>query len=180
MGRSVGGAATACERIPTVPAVYAWFRGLRLDHSTPEAFVTSVCDAIATRAASNHTARLGPLHKVALESASELSEAKRDRLFELSSSEDFRLYLNSLLDAAALLQAPLYVGKARDLRTRTRQHLDPSSDLSTRLQDANIVLRECTLAYIALDHVPDDDRYLTLIEEILTRICRPGFVLRPG
>lgn len=180
MNQRVGGVAAACERLPPLPAVYAWFRSLRLLHSTEDEFMRSVCDVIEARAASEHSARLG-LHRVHLDSRSELSSTKKARLAHLARDPTFRLLIANLLQTASLMQSPLYVGKARDLRARVRQHLHPMSDLSQRLQPNGVELRDCILAYSIVDaSTYDDDATLTLIEEIMTRICRPGFVLRPG
>ncbi len=80
-----------------------------------------------------------------------------------------------------MIQSPLYVGKASDIQVRTRQHLKPDSELAVRLRAAGIEISECTLGYAVVDPSPDaSDESMTLLEEILTRICRPGFVLRPG
>lgn len=51
-----------------------------------------------------------------------------------------------------------------------------------RLRSADIEIERCTLAYAIM---PDNELYkdentLTLIEEIVTRLIRPGFVGRIG
>lgn len=83
---------------------------------------------------------------------------------------------------ATAIQTPLYVGKATDIQMRTRQHLQPTSELAIRLREADIDISECTLGYAVLAKTDGDvsTEILTLFEEILTRVCRPGFVLRPG
>lgn len=185
---SRGGAAGLCERLPTAPAIYAWFRTIRVpvNRGAPE-FIESIIAAIEAPAAPLWTSKLGPMHSGTLESRSELSSSKELQLEQLASNERFRRYAARIVEAAAVLQAPLYVGKAADLQRRIRQHLDPMSDLSVRLRDAGIRIDDCTLAYAVVE---DDDAaegswtedpgVLFLIEEIITRICRPGFVSRPG
>lgn len=134
---SRGGGAGLCERLPAAPAVYAWFRTIRVPANRgPEAFVQSILDAIEAPAAPNWRAKLGPMHTNTLESRSELSPSKRTLLDTLALNEGFRQYTARIVEAAAILQAPLYVGKAQDLQRRTRQHLDPMSDLSVRLREA--------------------------------------------
>jgi hypothetical protein len=174
---------TICERLPAAPAVYAWFRTLRLQPNLdPETFAARLESLVAARAAPDHSARLGPMHGVTLEARSDLSSRKSLDLHRLATSEVFRTYVATVVEKASLLQAPLYVGKAQHLQRRIRQHLDPASDLATRLREIDIRLDECVLAYVIVEaadpHIEGES--LTLLEEIITRICRPGFVLRPG
>lgn len=188
MRDSRGGSTGLCERLPTAPAIYAWFRTIRIPFNHgPTEFVASITSAIEAPAAPLWTSKLGPMHSATLESRSSLSTSKESRLEESSLSEDFRKHTSRIIEAAAVLQAPLYVGKANDLQRRVRQHLEPMSELSVRFRDAGIRINDCTLAYAILESSDpresswvDDQSVLTLIEEIITRICRPGFVARHG
>ena len=179
----LGGCAAACEELPCSPAIYAWFRGVRLvSEAEPDEFIRSVVDVVGAPASPTRTARLGHLHEVSLSSRSQLSPKKLDRLHQLATSSSFRAQVAELVEHATAIQTPLYVGKATDIQARTRQHLHPTSQLATRLREADIDLSECTLGYAVLEETDDDvsTEDLTLLEEILTRVCRPGFVLRPG
>ena len=185
---SRGGGAGLCERLPAAPALYAWFRTIRVPPNRgADEFTQSILDAIEAPAAPDWRASLGPMHTNTLESRSKLSLSKRTLLDALAPDEGFRQYVARIVEAAAILQAPLYVGKAQNLQRRTRQHLDPMSELSVRLREAGIRIDDCTLAYAivedetaASDSLAVEPRVLFLIEEIITRICRPGFVARPG
>jgi hypothetical protein len=179
-----GGTAAMCERMPAAPGVYAWFRTVHVPANRGEsAFVEAIAEAIEAPAAPDHSARLGPMHSATLQSRSELSASKRTLLEARAEDPTFRNTVARVVEAAAVLQAPLYVGKAQDLQQRIRQHLEPMSDLSVRLRAAGIRIDDCTLAYTVLDEDLGWDaspQELVLIEEIVTRICRPGFVMRPG
>ena len=177
-----GGAATACERLPPAPAVYAFFRKLDCPSGDPTTFLETVHAAIDAPAAPQHSSRVGPLHSVTLQSHSVLSPLKSERLRRLAALDSFRQYLAHVLERAALLQAPLYVGKADSLQLRIKQHLEPTSDLSSRLRGVGLNLDRAVLAYALMDTPEDwnDEVTLTLVEEILTRICRPGYVARIG
>ncbi|WP_298332362.1 GIY-YIG nuclease family protein [Asticcacaulis sp.] len=101
---------------------------------------------------------------------------------EHAQSEAFRVFLVDVIASAVPLRAPLYVGQTGGLRRRIKDHLAPGSGLATRLRSADIQIENCTLAYRLM---PDSDLYkdeqtLTLIEEIVTRLIRPGFVGRIG
>lgn len=180
----LGGAAAACDRLPDAPAVYAFFRNIKLASpgSAPAIFVASLEAAISARAAPDRFSKIGPLHKVTLECRSELTLAKAKKLQELAQSLPFRGFLADIVETASLLQSPLYVGKADALQARIRQHLDPMSDLATRLRDADISISGCTLAYAVVDECPleSDLQTMLVIEEIISRLCRPGFVSRIG
>ena len=178
----VGGASAAIRRIPQEPGVYAFFRQLKISNQQDaDAFVDEVLALSSQPAANNHTARCGPLHNVGLSSSSTLSSRKEAQLRELSNDSSFRKHLATTLSACTMLQAPLYVGKADQLRNRINSHLDPTSDLSTRLREVGIYIDKCVLAYTLIDDVVSlPDSSLFLYEEIISRICRPGFVLRIG
>src|SRR5579871_4955895 len=100
-----GGAGGFCERLPTAPAIYAWFRTIRIAPNQDAAsFVTSVLEAIEAPAAPDWRARLGPMHRGVLESRSELAVSKRSQLELLASNEGFRRYAAEIVQAAAVLQ----------------------------------------------------------------------------
>jgi hypothetical protein len=179
----VGGAIVACDRLPSAPAVYAFFRNIKLPAAaSAEDFTAAITGAIAARAAPDRTNKVGSLHNVTLECRSALSETKAGKLVSLAQSAPFRVFLAKIVETASLLQSPLYVGKADSLQSRIRQHLEPMSDLAVRLREANITINACTLAYAIVEESPVSLTGLTmfLIEEIISRLCRPGFVSRIG
>jgi hypothetical protein len=163
--------------------VYAFVRDIPLPPiDDPEAFVQSLEKTIALRSAPDHTATLGPLHRATLQSFSELSERKAEDLREFAQNANFRSIVRSVIESSGPLQAPLYVGKAVSLQKRFSQHILPMSPLSLRLRQAGLKLEECSLLYTELDGLPEDldPSALNLVEEILTRLLRPGFVMRIG
>jgi len=187
MGDILGGVEAISARIPCAPAVYAFYR--RLDVSAdvdPEEFVAHIQGEVSCPAAPLREARVGGLHRVGLHSESTLSESKLELLRALAVGKEFRSALSSIIQHPCLLQPPLYVGKAANLQTRTRRHLDVSSPLSERLRDVGIDIKKANMVYtlIPQDNISDEDQEeneaALLIEEIVTRICRPGFVLRIG
>lgn len=163
--------------------MYAFFRNIRLPSSaTAGDFLACLVAAIETRAAPDRTSKVGPLHNVTLESRSALSPKKIDQLSTLLQTAAFRAFLGKVVGTASLLQSPVYVGKAASLQARIRQHLDPMSPLAVRLRGADTTINACTLAYALVDESPValDAQSLFLIEDIITRLCRPGFVSRIG
>ena len=135
LGETLGGLPAVCERLPNLPAVYAFVRriGPPPVHD-PAAFVAAVRAAVESKAAPDHLASIGPLHKAILQSFSGLSAAKNDSLERLASSPEFRNAVRDMFLQAAPLQAPLYVGKARGLQERFAQHIKPMSALNRRLR----------------------------------------------
>jgi len=119
---------------------------------------------------------------VALDNRSTLGPKKQALLQEHAQSERFRELLANLVKKSSPLRSPLYVGQTDNLRRRITQHLDPTSDLSTRLRKENIALDECVLSYTLVEAATYMNRpqALILIEDIITRLLRPGFVARIG
>lgn len=173
----------ALQRIPRLPAIYAFFRRLELDASLEaNEFTDQLCSLIKSPTALTWTGKLGPLYRSSLESRSELPVGKVAKLRKLSELSQFRMHLAELIREATHLQSPLYVGKADDLHGRISTHLGPSSDLAMRLSDNGIEIDACVLGYMVTANsvglTPGLD--LTLIEDVVSRLCRPGFVGRIG
>lgn len=178
-----GGSTSACHRLPDTPAIYAFFsQTLHIPTSDPEKFIEVVNRLIARKASPTHEATVGSLHRIALDNWSSLSAKKQALLQEHAQSERFREVLANLVMKSSPLRSPLYVGQTDNLRRRITQHLDPASDLSTRLRKADIALDECVLSYtlVEANTYTNQPQVLILIEEIITRLLRPGFVARIG
>lgn len=179
------GVPSAQSRIPDCGGVYAWFRNIKIPPSlSPEQFVARVIQLVSSKGAATVSGRVGPLLRTSIEAVSDLPKPKQESLRKLAVSQLFREQLSEILSASIGLQSPLYVGKARVLRTRFSQHVSMSSDLSMRLSENDIALRDCVFAYAITDadswQGQEDSDPNALIEDIVTRICRPGFVLRAG
>ena len=179
----IGGSSAACDRLPRSPAVYAFFSGApRIPVHDSAAFFEMVQSIVELPASPLHSATIGSLHTVQLANRSALSPLKQTRLRDFSEHHDFRSLLSSLMDVAAPLRSPLYVGQTVDLQRRIIAHLEPSSDLSSRLRETNLRLDDCVLVYAGIRAHPllSEQATMTLLEEILTRFLRPGFVARIG
>jgi hypothetical protein len=129
-----------------------------------------------------HETSIGSLHRIALDNWSSLGPRKEEALRAHSESEEFRRLLGDIMVRSSGLQSPLYVGQTGNLRRRVSQHLDPVSDLSIRLRSVGIAIGDCVLVYTEIPRNPlfGQTQTMTLIEEILTRMLRPGFVGRVG
>ncbi len=178
-----GGVSVISQRLPSAPGIYAFFRRAQpLSLDSPDQFFADLMALVECPAAPRHTTTVGPLHNVSLESRSSLSPRKRDKLRELSSTSDFRVRISQVVAAASDLQSPLYVGKTVCIQDRIAQHLDPMSPLASRLREVGLEITQCRLAYTLIEGGSEyfSNDTLTLIEEIVTRYLRPGFVLRAG
>ena len=178
-----GGLSAACDKIPNAPGIYAFFRRIPgLSAADKKSFCDTILSTVEEHAAPDHDATCGPLHSLSLYSFSTLSETREAQLDEHAESDEFRRVVTEVFAKLPALQGPLYVGKARKLQDRIRQHFRPLSPLTTRLRQAGIPLERCVLVYCLLDENMDtlSDEALVLIEDIITRVLRPGFVLRIG
>lgn len=178
-----GGLAAASEKLPNAPGIYAFYRRIpALSTTDKAAFCDAICSTIGEHAAPDHNAKVGPLHSMSLYSFSRLSERRTEWLEELAEMVEFRRVVAEVFQRLPAMQAPLYVGKARRLQERISQHFNPLSPLAIRLREVGIPLDRCILEYCLLDENMDElsDDALLLIEDIITRVLRPGFVLRIG
>lgn len=178
-----GGPLAACERLPDVPAVYSFFSPRPVLPTTDKAaFIAALHELVEQRASPTLSARAGSLHSVTLDNFSALSPHKREVLEDAAEDEDVRREIAAIVDRCMPLRSPLYVGQTATLKTRVKQHLHPSSSLTARLRMTAIELETCTLCYrlmpdLEIFHTP---AVLQLTEEIVTRILRPGYVVRIG
>lgn len=180
------------------PAVYAWYRSLELVAATGSAdsFLSTVDALLCAKLSDRHAGRLGYLYEVTVqESGGALGSRARALLEQISENPHARLRLASILQAATYLQAPIYVGKALDLRRRVGEHVTGASGLLERLLHAGVPLERCVLRYryvddedvaaiaTAMGREPPElaaDDVALVVEELLTRLSPSAFVRRPG
>jgi hypothetical protein len=180
------------------PAVYAWYRSLDLVAAavSQERFIAALHLLFSAKLSDLCSARLGYLYQVTVqETGGPLGERSRTLLEQIATSARARSTLAAMLQDATYLQAPLYVGKALNLRQRIGDHLTGASGLLDRLSSATLPVETCVLRYKYIDE--DDvaviaeainaggDRAATdsvalLVEEMLTRLGPSAFVRRPG
>jgi len=171
-----------------VAAVYAWFRDLTLSEdvlASEEKFVDTVMQLLDKPLSEKREAHVGPFYEVSITAKPrELTPPKESALREFAKKADIRKNIGSALEAAALLQAPLYIGKADRLADRIWYHINRNSDLCSRIEKAGLSLQDCLLAYVTISNPDEVDAGLMplvqLVEDIITRLSRPGFVLRIG
>lgn len=178
-----GGALAACERLPNAAGVYAFFSPTPvLPTSNASDFVEALNALIEQRASPVQSARAGSLHYINLDNYSGLSAHKKDVLREQSENQDFRDEIAAVVSRCMPLRAPLYVGQTVSIQSRIKQHLSPSSDLAVRLRSTGLAINQCVIAYRLMPdlHSLKSQEVLTLTEEIVTRILRPGYVSRIG
>ena len=191
-----GGQKAVLSRLPEKPAVYAWYDSInckelrRLSHENPHAFVAQILSLTTTKHCSDRRGRIPPLYSVILMSDRELPSSKREALRIACMDLRFREELVSILEyCAEQFQRPLYVGKARLLRTRIGEHLSGRTELRERLEVAGIKLERSRLYFVLPETAAEDtsgesqgdeDERLFLLEDVLSRIYQPSFTLRYG
>ena len=171
-----------------IAAVYAWFRDLTLSEETlasEEKFVGTIMNLFGSPLSAKQEARVGPFDEVSIMAKPrELTQTKEQALRKYAKSADTRKDIGSALEAATLLQAPLYIGKADRLASRIWNHVSRNTAFFNRIEKAGLSLQDCLLAYMPIPNPEDIEDNLTslaqLVEDIITRLSRPGFVLRIG
>lgn len=182
-----------CRRaLPNITAVYAWFRDLTLsneDLASEEKFVNTIMQWLKDPLplAENHEADISLFYKLGITVKSEnLPEKREHSLKQYAAKEDIRREIAHVLEAATFLQAPLYVGKASNrLAERVWEHVSRrNSELWNRLEQVGLSLQDCLLVYVPISSFDNVDSNLIpleqLVEDIITRLSRPGFVRRSG
>ena len=178
-----GGAWAACERLPNAPGVYAFFSPTPIvPTGTASEFVEALNAYIEQRASPIQFARAGSLHQLSLDNFSGLSAHKKDVLRDHAEDQAFREEIATVVARCMPLRAPLYVGQTVTIQTRIKQHLSPSSDLAIRLRSTGLAIDKCVIAYRLMTDLQTlkSQEVLTLTEEIVTRLLRPGYVSRIG
>ena len=171
-----------------IAAVYAWFRDLTLSEdvlASEEKFVSTVMELLGNPLSAKQEAHVGPFYEVGITAKpKELTQAKEHALKQYAKAENTRNDIGSALEAATLLQAPLYIGKADKLANRVWNHVSRNTAFCSRIENVGLSLQDCLLAYVPIPN-PDDIEVelislVRLVEDIITRLSRPGFVLRIG
>ena len=183
----------SCRRaLPNITAVYAWFRDLTLsneDLASEEKFFNTIMQWLEDPLplSENQEADISLFYRLGITVKSEnLSEKREHSLRQYAGKENIRREIGLALEAATFLQAPLYVGKASNrLADRVWEHVSRrKSDLWNRLEQVGLSLQDCLLVYVPILNSDDVDSNLTpleqLIEDIITKLSRPGFVRRSG
>ena len=169
-------------------AVYAWFRDLTLPEdvlNSEEKFVSTVSELLGNPLSEKQEARVGPFYEVGITvKPKNLTPTKERALRQYAREKNIRNDISNALEAATLLQSPLYIGKADRLADRIWDHVSRNTTLCTRIEKTGLSLQNCLLAYVPISNPDDSETELTplvqLVEDIITRLSRPGFVLRIG
>ena len=174
-----------------VTAVYAWFRDLTLseeDLASEEKFVDTIMQWLEDPLplSENQVADISLFYKLGVTIKSEkLRQKKELSLRQYAGKENIRKEIGRTLEAATFLQTPLYIGKASNrLASRVWEHVNRDTDLWNRLEKAGLSLQDCLLTYVPISNPRDVDADLTplvqVVEDIITKLSRPGFVRRSG
>ena len=182
----------SCYKVlDNITAVYAWFRDLTLsewDLASEEDFVNTIMQWLENPLplSEEQEADIPPFYEVGITVKSEkLSEKKENSLRQYAKKENIRKEIGHALKTATFLQSPLYIGKAEDrLADRVWEHVNRNTGLWGRLEKFGLSLQDCLLVYMPISNSDDVDTDLTplvqLIEDIITRLSRPGFVRSIG
>jgi len=191
------GATSVIDRISEgLAGIYAWFRVYQLRDS-PEDFAEDILDAIRAPKFQSRTGDIAPYYEIALHSKSYIPEGKEKALRAALKNDDFRASMKHAMQWSMLFQAPLYVGKSSNLKSRVTQHLKSGSTLRSRLRVAGIDLDNTYLLLVPTPdqshstdipleseddegHSGNESSYELLFEEVFSRLFNPTFTIRLG
>lgn len=206
LGRFPGGVESALDRVPGGTAgVYSWYRSFNYPDE-PESLLQQLMHDLDAPKFIERSGSIKPYYDITIKSKSWFSEAKKATLKLAVEDQIFRRGLLDTLSLSVLLQAPLYIGKAVDLRNRISTHLKEGSILRERLAQAGVSI-DRTLLFIVpnpeslsgdgdqlrdvngngmsedlndLDEEPPQSAHELLYEEIYSRLFNPQFTIRLG
>ena len=180
----------ACQdALDNVTAVYAWFLDLTLSEwvlDSEEKFVNTIMQWVDSPLSEKRETHISPFYEIGLTIKSkQLTKKKEKSLKQYAEKEDIRKEIGSALEAATFLQPPLYIGKTKNrLADRVSEHVNRETPLWDRLEAVGLSLQNCLLVYMPVsdpdDVGPDVTPLVQLVEDIITRLTRPGFVRRIG
>jgi len=205
LGRFSAGSFAALDYIPKdTRGFYAWFRSFDYPED-PELFIGRLLDDISAPKFAPRRGFISPYHQVEIASGGDMTQSRKEALKTAIRDPGFYTALRSGLHHSILFQAPLYVGKAFNLRKRISTHLAPFSPLRERLACVGLNLDRCLLLVFPYQTDEDEkelspsddeinmneeiDEELTsqhsldhevLLEEVFSRLFSPQFTLRIG
>lgn len=194
------------ETLPESPAVYSFCLSLKPPASDAIGLLDWLIQLCDLPTGHPSIARLGPYQEITADyrSGYRRSYLTRDHAVKvLFDDPNFVCYLRKIIGISQSLIPPLYVGETVNLNQRLVQHLKPNSDLRLRLESAGIDIHQTAIRYCLVTAVSefqgesDGDElekefdgsaefigqqklHLHFIEELLTRLCRPGFAAKIG
>tara|TARA_R100000027_G_scaffold163_1_gene173 strand:- start:21430 stop:22044 length:615 start_codon:yes stop_codon:yes gene_type:complete len=178
------GIADAVSRIPSNQAgIYFWFRAFNYPNQR-EGFSNALKKDLDSPKFPTRTGQVKPYFEVSIGSSSGISKGKSNQLDKALKQDTFRDHLRNLLNLSVIFQAPLYIGKSKDIRQRVESHLSEASILQDRLSQCNLDIEQTALLVMPMEeHIElglDDFDDELLYEEIFSRLFNPLLNLRIG
>ena len=167
--------------LPDSPGIYAWFKRLELRCTNNADFVADIQEILSIQwlMSIDGDGEIGKYYAATLELyplAYKLSQSKLNIAQTLSTAE--KQAFSDMLVEISILQSPLYVGKADNLRVRIVDgHLKHRSGFINRVS-SRIDPSQMLLAYIEMNSLPD--RVNELLESMITVASMAWYVDRIG
>ncbi|MBI1925910.1 hypothetical protein HYR99_16870 [Candidatus Poribacteria bacterium] len=169
--------------IPTSPGVYAWYKRLSLDDTTETNFKSSLEEMLRGQIRGKV---VPPIMEGTTKSARvqigqrnlDLSSSKSKVVDSIKQDSKNRTEFAQLVLRASVLQSPLYVGKADNLRQRIHGHVSGRSDFSKYIAHY-LNFSEMVLSYLEIaDHLPSKTN--ELLEVLIACVSAPLHSERMG
>jgi hypothetical protein len=188
-----GNSAAILDRLPpSTGGIYAWFRHHKFSDDPGMLHKQLVAEVSKPRFAPR-SGLINPYYQVTVASHTEISEGKEEKLKQFLQNPVNRNLLHGAFRASVLFQAPLYIGKAGNIRQRISTHLTPGSTLNNRFKEygvdiysTNLIIiptpgpRVVSLTEEAIDKDEPEPETELILEEIFSRLFAPQLTLRLG
>ena len=169
-------------KLPDLPGVYSWYRKLIVDPSSNGYFINSIEDILKADTwpkTMNGLGRIGPYktEMSAIPAKRTLSKSKEKIADKIGRNPNEMAQFANLLLSASVFQPPLYVGKAKSIRSRINNHLRNKSKFS-QVVFPILPPEKMVLAYVITDGLPPETP--ELLEGILGAASLPRYAGRIG
>ena len=155
------GAARAKQQdmLPTSPGLYVWMLDLRRPlgglHNKNDAFLAEINGALHPPMPRRFDGKIRPYTALSLhDDPPPLTKTTIGQIEEIASMSVATAEWAFL--CPTMLQRPLYVGKAKNLRNRLHDHLKGRTHLVEHLDDIGLTLNDCAIMVAEMQPVPPD------------------------
>ena len=176
----------APHKIPTYSGVYVWRYWPSFNNLTKKDIIQKVEEIknkfpILTERLKNNrldiTVDRKPFTK---ESFLVPGASKNDEILKLLDDEDFRLNFANTMEIVMFNAPPLYIGKAKNLRSRLEDHFDEKTPVINLIRKSKIPEHEIFISFIKDTISYENNDVTSTIEEILQRLTNPPLTKRYG
>ena len=107
-----------------------------------------------------------------------LKKSREKKLLKFLENESNRILFSNFLKEI-YFSRPFYIGKAINLKSRLKKHLNDNSKILELIRDSDILFNNIWVGYKET-YTTNDSEISLILEEIMQRVLKPGLTEKPG